>query len=204
MGMVKVAEAMGKRLRRIWRDCSAAEIAEAAFVLPILFAFIFAILQFSRAYMVYSAMQHAAQEGARAAAGATCATCGAGNIGNVPLQADQIATTVVGPILQNSHIDATGFMAPAVGARNACSGAAVACEALGLGATPAVCVQRNVILNESSAGTPPSGTPECGASVALDYPITFSLPSPMASAPYVTRRVYSLNLKAQAQVKGEN
>jgi len=204
MNSLKIMARIGTVLRRVWRDGGAAEIAEAAFVLPILFAFIFAILQFSRAYMVYSVMQHAAQEGARAAAGASCSTCGAGNVGNTPIPANLIATTVVAPILQNSHVDATVFTVPAVGARNSCGGATVACDALGTGATPKICVQRNVILNEAPAGTPPSGVAECGVSVSLDYPITFSLPAPMATAPYVTRRVYSLDLKAQAQVKGEN
>ena len=185
--------------RKLWRECGAAEIAEAALVLPILFAFIMGVLQFGRLYLVYSTMQHAAQEGARAAAGGSCATCG-----NSPIVSSSVATTVVGPILQNAHIDAAVFVDPGIADRNACGGGKVSCDGPGLAATPRVCVQRNVILNEPLGGTPASGMEACGASVALAYPLTFSLPAPMSSPPYVGRQTYVFNLKAQAQVKGEN
>ena len=184
---------------RLWRECGAAEIAEAALVLPILFAFIMGILQFGRLYLVYSTMQHAAQEGARAAAGGSCATCG-----NTPILSNSVATSVVGPILQNAHIDATVLTAPVIGARNTCGGGTVGCDGAGMSATPKICVQRNVILNEPSGGAPASGMEACGTSVALAYPLTFSLPAPLASPPYVGRQTYVFHLKAQAQVKGEN
>jgi Flp pilus assembly protein TadG len=184
---------------RFWKDCSAAEIAEAAFVLPLLFVFLLGILQFGRMYLVYSTIQRAAMEGARAAAGSTCATCGIG-----PLTAAQVATDVVGPILQNAHVDQTLLTVPATPTRNSCTGVAVACDALGTGATPKICVQRNVVLNLSSAGVATSGTPVCGTSVRLVYPYNFSLPSVSGTPPYVTRQNYALNLKAQAQVKGED
>jgi Flp pilus assembly protein TadG len=189
----------GKRLRQLWSECGAAEIAEAAFVLPLLFMFVLGILQFGRMYLVYSTIQRAAMEGARAAAGSTCATCGTG-----PLTAAQVATNVVGPILQNAHVDQTLLTVPATPARNSCTGTSVACDALGTGATPKICVQRNVILNLTSGGVATSGTPVCGTSVRLVYPYNFSLPSVSTAAPYVTRQNYALNLKAQAQVKGEN
>jgi hypothetical protein len=191
---------VGRRgLRRSWRECGAAEIAEAAFVLPLLFMFVFGILQFGRMYLVYSTMQRAAMEGARAAASSTCATCGIG-----PLTAAQVATNVVGPILQNAHVDAALLTVPATPARNSCGGAAVACDPLGTAATPKICVQKNVVLNLTSGGLPTSGSPVCGTSVRLVYPYNFSLPSVSAAPPYVTRQTYALNLKAQAQVKGED
>ena len=189
-------------LRRIWRDCAAAEIVEAAFVLPLLFMFVLAIFQFSRVYLVYSTMQRAAQAGAQAAAGSTCALCGAGNY---QLPSDLVASNVVGPVLQNAHVDATQLTVPATPPRNSCVvGTTVPCEGLGTSATPKICVQRNVVLNLSTGGVPTSGTPVCGTAVSLLYPYTFSLPSVSTTAPYISRQTYSLNLKAQALVKGED
>src|SRR5271165_2736533 len=121
-----IVRMLGRQIGQSWRDCGAAEIAEAAFVLPLLFMFIFGIFQFGRMYLVYSTLQRAAMEGARSAAGSKCATCGVG-----PLTAAQVATTVIGPILQNAHVDATLLTAPATAARNSCTGAAVACDATG-------------------------------------------------------------------------
>jgi hypothetical protein len=40
--------------------------------------------------------------------------------------------------------------------------------------------------------------------VRLVYPFAFSLPSVSTAPPYVSRQSYALNLKAQAQVKGED
>jgi Flp pilus assembly protein TadG len=186
-------------LRRAWRECGAAEIAEAAFVLPLLIMFLFGILQFGRMYLVYSTIQRAAMEGARAGAESACATCGV-----VPLTGAQVATDVVGPILQNAHVDQTLLTVPATPLRNSCNGAPVGCDGTGTGATPKICMQRNVVLNLSSGGVPTSGTPVCGTSVRLVYPYNFSLPSLSTAPPYVTRQNYALNLKAQAQVKGED
>jgi Flp pilus assembly protein TadG len=196
-----------EKLLPIWSDCTAAEIAEAAFVLPLLFVFVLGIFQFSRVYLVYSTLQRAAQEGARAAAGSTCALCGAGNF---QLPADQVATTIVAPIFQNAHLDSSSLTVPVTPARNSCvSGTTVACDVAGASATPKICVQRNVVLNTTSGvsetvGTPTSGTPVCGTSVRLVYPFTFSLPSVSTTPPFISRHTFALNLKAQAQVKGED
>ena len=174
-------------------------------MLPLLFVFVLGIFQFSRVFLVYSTLQQAAQEGARAAAGSTCATCGGGN---VQMPANTVASTVLAPIFQNAHIDSARLTVPATPARNSCvpplPGAAVACEAPGTTATPKICVQRNVILNAPPGGSPTSGTPVCGTSVRLVYPYTFSLPSVSTTPPYITRQTYALNLKAQAQVGGED
>ena len=191
--------------KRVWRDCTAAEIAEAAFVLPLLFMFVLGIFQFSRVFLMYSTLQRAAQDGARAAAGSPCATCG-----GIPLTGAQVATQVIGPILQNAHIDATVLTAPASPTLDQCpfppaiTPPAAGCEGSGTGATPKVCVQRNVILNNAQpGGAPTGGSPVCGTLVRLVYPYSFSLPVVTATAPYMTRQTYTLSLKAQAQVKDE-
>lgn len=190
---------------RFWRDCGAAEIAEAAFVLPLLFMFILGIFQFGRVYLVYSTLQRAAQEGARAAAGSSCATCPLASPATTnALPADQVATQVIAPILRNAHVDATQLTLPATPSRNSCTGTAVACDLAGTGATPKICVQRNVILNLTSGNVATSGTPVCGTAVSMVYPFNFSVPSVSTTAPYVTRQNFALNLKAQAQVKGED
>ena len=190
-------------LGRLWRECGAAEVAEAAFVLPLLFVFILGIFQFGRVYLVYSTLQHAALEGARAASASQCATCG-----GVPLTGAQVATGVVAPIFQNAHIDSTLLTAPVAPVRNSCvpplPGVAVVCELSGTLASPKICVQRNVILNAPAGGNPTSGSPVCGTSVRLVYPYSFSLPSVSTTAPYISQQPYVLNLKAQAQVKGED
>jgi Flp pilus assembly protein TadG len=203
MGMTEVKN----RTRRFWRDCTAAEIAEAAFVLPLLFVFILGIFQFARLYTVYATMQRAAQEGAHAAAGSSCATCGAGN---VQLPANQVATNIIGPIFDVAHVDDTPIIAPTTPpAFNSCvpplPGPAVPCDPLGTAASPGICVQRNVILNAASGGTlPTSGTAICGTSLSFVYPYTFSIPSVSTSPPFISRQTFSWNLRAQVQVEGED
>src|SRR5215468_897499 len=54
----------------------AAEIAEAAVVLPLVFMFLLGIIWFGRAFNIYTTITQAAQQGAISAARSTCATCG--------------------------------------------------------------------------------------------------------------------------------
>jgi Flp pilus assembly protein TadG len=89
-----------KQWKKIAAETSGAEIAEAAFVLPILFAVLFAIVWFGRAFNIYATLNRAAREGAQAAAVSSCATC-------IPTIRNQayIQTSVVNPRLSASHID---------------------------------------------------------------------------------------------------
>ena len=187
-------------IRRFWKDCAAAEIAEAAFTLPLMFVFLLGIFQFARVYMVYSTMQRAAQEGAHAAAGSNCATCG-----NVQLTGDIVASNYVHPVFSVSHVDDTLLTAPipSVGLNSCSGGGPVSCDAAGTGATPKICLRRDVILDDASGGLPAGGSPVCGTSLTLVYPYGFSLPSVSTSPPYVSRQTFALNLHAQAQVRGE-
>ncbi|MGH9544945.1 MAG: TadE family protein [Terriglobales bacterium] len=86
--------------RRLLREASGAEIAEAAVVLPLLFMLLFGIMWFSRAFNIYTTVNRAARQGALAAAAHNCATCG-----NIPLTGGYIQTNVVNPILTAAHLD---------------------------------------------------------------------------------------------------
>jgi hypothetical protein len=87
-------------VRRLGRDTSGAEIAEAAVVLPLLFMLLFGIMWFARAFNIYTTINRAARQGALAAAANNCATCG-----NTRQSAVNIQTNVVNPILTASHLD---------------------------------------------------------------------------------------------------
>jgi TadE-like protein len=86
-----------KRWARLVCDTAGAEIAEAAFVLPLVFMLIFGIMWFGRALNIYSTLNRAAEAGAQAAATSSCATC----TGTPP----DVQTTVVNPILLAAHLD---------------------------------------------------------------------------------------------------
>src|SRR5271157_6473486 len=68
---------------RIWRglagETRAAEVAEAAAVLPLMFMVLLGIFWFGQAFSIYGTITRAAQEGARAGAAPQCSTCAAGN-----------------------------------------------------------------------------------------------------------------------------
>jgi TadE-like protein len=173
-------------VRFMLRETTGTEIAEMAAVLPVLFAVLLGIFYFGRAYNIYGTITQAAQQGARAAVATDCATC----TNTVPTAA-QIATQVVGPALQASHLDPAAVV-PGSGIPTACdcvSGTCgVSCSATGLGSTPSICVQQNVILNA------PNATQACGTAVSFQYPYNFNLPF----------QVFTLNLKASAQMQAEN
>ena len=164
---------------------SGAEIAETAAVLPVLFTLLLAIFFFGRAYNIYGTITQAAQQGARAAVASNCATCG-----NQVLPADQIATNVVGPVLQASKVNINQVqpLTPLACACNSVGcGTPVACDPAGVSATPSICVQQNVTL--STSGT----AQQCGTQVSFQYPYGFSLPF----------QSFTLNMKASAQMQGE-
>lgn len=85
-------------LKRVARDTSGQEIAEAAFVLPILFLIVFGILWFARAYSIYTTLNEAANAAAIAAAQSTCGTCG----NQLP---SSIQANIVNPILTAASIN---------------------------------------------------------------------------------------------------
>jgi hypothetical protein len=86
-------------LRRLLRGTSGAEIAEAAVILPLLFMLLLGIMWFGRAFNIYATVNHAAREGALAAAAHSCASCG--NVRPTPAN----VRSVVDPILNAAHLD---------------------------------------------------------------------------------------------------
>ena len=88
------------RWKQIAITDTGSEIAEAAFILPLVFALLFGIVWFGRAFNIYATLNRAAHEGAEAAATSDCATC-------TPILRDQtyIQVNVVNPILRAAHID---------------------------------------------------------------------------------------------------
>jgi Flp pilus assembly protein TadG len=175
-----------KSVRRILAGTSGAEIAETAVVLPLLFTVLLGIFFFGRAYNIYGTITQAAMQGARAAVAPQCATCG-----NAALPADQVATNIVAPVLQASHLDPALVQVltpPACACGTVVCGTPVACDPAGTSATPAICVQQNVTLSNSG------GTQQCGTSVAFQYPYGFNLPF----------QSFTLQMKATAQMRAEN
>jgi Flp pilus assembly protein TadG len=179
-------------LKTILRETKGAEIAEAAVVLPVLFALILALFHFGRAYNIYGTITQAAQQGARAAVVTQCATCG-----NTAPTAAQIATNIVAPALQASHLT---LAAVTPGNPTACQcgsvacGTTVACDPGGTGAIPSICVQQNVILTNTVGATQ-----ACGTSVSFQYPYNFmQIDWPLPP------ETFNLQLKAVAQMQAEN
>ena len=89
-----------KLWKQLARESTGSEIAEAAVILPLLFALLFGIVWFGRAFNVYATINRAAHEGAQAAAVFACATC----LPNIRNQA-YIQNNVVNPILTASHVN---------------------------------------------------------------------------------------------------
>jgi len=173
-------------LRKILRETGGSEIAEAAVVLPVLFSVLLGIFFFGRAYNIYGTITQAAMQGARAAVAPTCATCGSG-----ALTGAQIATNVVAPVLEASHLDPAAIQSitPAACPCGSVScGSPVACDPTGVSATPSICVQQNINL------TTTAGNQQCGTSVAFQYQYGFNLPF----------QTFTLPMKATAQMRGEN
>ena len=88
------------RWKQLASDSSGSEIAEAAFVLPLVFALLFGIVWFGRGFNIYATLNRAAHEGAEASAVDDCATCRPTTRNQAYIQAN-----VVNPLLNASHID---------------------------------------------------------------------------------------------------
>ena len=179
------------RWKKLVVDTRAAEIAEAAAVLPLVCTLLLGIYWFGRAYNIYATITHAAREGARAASAPTCATCMP--TPNTVLSADQVADKIA-QTLQASKLDPTqvsSVAAPLCACGNpSCGTVTVNCSSLS-GGKPQVCIQFNVQLDN-----PTSGPAACGVSVGVQYPYQFYFP-------FTSLNMQKVWLKAQVQMRGE-
>jgi hypothetical protein len=165
------------------------EIAEAALVLPIFFMVLLGIYWFGRAFNVYSTINHAAREGARAAVAQSCASCASPN---VPLTVDQVGLQVA-QTLQASGLDLTQVKHQLGITRTGCGGVPVSCSVPV--ADPHICVYFNVQLPKLPSN-PGTGATACGVSVEFQYPYQFWLPFTSLNNQLIT-------LNAGVQMTGE-
>jgi Flp pilus assembly protein TadG len=181
----------GGILKRLVRETSGAEIAEAAAVLPIMFMIVVGIFWFGQAFSIYGTITRAAQEGARAGAASTCTTCAAGNV------ADTNAYNAVEAALVAAKLDASKARQPSpVPTLNACSttvftgSGTVSCDNSVSGN---VCIQSGAQLSNTTGGA----TGVCGISVSFQYPFQFWLP-------FTALNKQQIWINAAAQVRMEN
>jgi len=153
-------------LRRLAGEDRAAEIAEAAAVLPLMFMILLGIFWFGQAFSIYGTITRAAQDGARAGAAPQCSTCAAGN------SAGQNAYNAVQASLAAAKLDVANARAPVPApSPNSCAsgGGTVSC---GGPNSAQVCVQTGIQMSATGAGA----TGVCGISVSFQYPFRFWLP----------------------------
>jgi Flp pilus assembly protein TadG len=168
------------------RGTEAAEIAEAALVMPVVFIFLLGIIWFGRAFNIYSTITQAAQQGAVMAARSTCVTCGntAPSDGNVAVAISAVlhASSLNDPIPVNSNpptplscIDPSRVLTCPPPTNN-------------------ITICRQALLNSPAS---PSQTPQCGTVVSFQYPFQFHLP-------FTSLNMQTITLSAQAQSRMEN
>jgi Flp pilus assembly protein TadG len=163
----------------------AAEIAEAALVLPLVFMLLLGIIWFGRAFNIYSTIQQAAQQGAIKAARATCATCDP-----TFFPSDTAVSNAVEAVMKSSNLDTTQIMANAP-APAFCTNPPYPTGACTTSADN-ITVCRSVLLN------PPASTQaQCGTVVSFQYPYKFYLP-------FTSLNLEQIVLSAQAQSRMEN
>jgi len=152
-----------RTFRRLACDTRAAEIAEAAAVLPLMFMVLLGIFWFGQAFSIYGSITRAAQEGARAGAAPQCTTCATGNSPAVN------AHNAVQTYLTAAKLDVTTARYPVPPPTAiACPTGSTSCD----GTSSNVCVQTNVQLSNTALG----GAGVCGISVSFQYPFQFWLP----------------------------
>jgi Flp pilus assembly protein TadG len=183
-------------LRQLARNTDAAEIAELAMVLPVMFLTFLGIFWMGRAYNIYATINQAAREGARVAASTSCATCGNYTGCATPYGCDNAVVQAVTNSLQADHLDLTAVDLPSPAlSPTFCPAALVPSTCTNTASNITVC--RNVSL------TPPGVSPqECGVIVAFQYEMFSTLPL-VNGSPGLQAKLQDLKIRAQAQVKVE-
>jgi hypothetical protein len=185
-----------RRLARILKGGEAAEIAEAAMVLPLVFMFLLGSVWFGRAFNIYSTITQAAQQGAVTAARPVCATClptGTGWNSDTSFPGDPTVSAAVVSVLQASSIDPNNIPATPNPGLPACPPPAPSGGTCSPGPYN-IWICRAVQLNPSAPGTQPV---QCGTVVSFQYPFQFYLP-------FTSLSMQQINLTAQAQSRMEN
>ena len=193
--MKRVFPRMGSvDLGKILLGDRAAEIAEAAVILPALFMLLLSIYWFGRAYMIYGAINHAARAGAQTAAvPAGCANCGAsGTWAGSTLPDDATVVQSVNSSLLAAHLDPSQAVpstpnpvpqpCPGAEPEGICSQAS--------GGRFTIC--RNMQLNQGV-----SSPPVCGVIISFQYPYQFVLP-------FTSLNNQKIQLKAQVEMRAED
>ena len=181
-----------KRHLQILSSTEAAEIAEAALVIPLTFMLVFGAFWFGRAYNIYATIQQAAQQGALAAARPTSATRGNSPNANV--------FAVISGVLQADNLSTSQIQLPPATPNCAPATTCVACPSPPIPSPPpsGSCSNTNNIYVCQNMQLNPSTTPvQCGVVVSFRYPFTFNLPLFPANMQNVV-------LYAQAQARIEN
>lgn len=170
------------------KSTEAAEIAEAALVLPVVFLFLLGIIWFGRAFNIYSTIQQAAQQGALVAARPYCATCSSRSRRTTDTDVENIVTAV----MQASSLNPSQIIP---GTRTA------TCNTT---RNYKITVCSEIQLNPSSftsspvsCGTYSTPSSICGTLVTFQYPFQFYLP-------YTSLNLAQITLTAQAQSRTEN
>jgi Flp pilus assembly protein TadG len=195
--------------RKLATGASAAELAETAMILPILFLLLIGIYWFGQAFRIYGTITNAARDGARAAVNPACTTCAGGD-------PTQNAWTVIQNDLNAAHINPSLLQPPTNppalcaclpnGTTSSCTTAQVGCDT----SQTNICVQgvshagANNTLAEGlvqlsstvSGNGLTGGAGQCGISVSFQYPFQFWLPFTSLSG-------QSVKLRAQAQMRAE-
>ena len=170
----------------------AAEIAEAAVILPALFMLLLSIYWFGRAYMIYGAINHAARQGVQTASiPVGCANCGlTGTWGSTGLPDDDDVVQAVNNSLLAANLDpnqAIPFTPSPM--PKPCSVPEGVCSTA-KGGNFTIC--RNMQLNQGVASPP-----ICGEIISFQYPYQFVLP-------FTSLNNQRILLKAQVEMRSED
>jgi Flp pilus assembly protein TadG len=177
-------------ISRVARKTEGAEIAEMAMVLPVMFLTFLGIFWMGRAYNIYTAVNQAAREGARAAVVPPCATCGG------TYATDAAVAAVVAQNLKADSLDSstTSVVAtnPALTGVSCANGTTITCPT-----TNNIAICRNVSL--TPIGVAPK---ECGVKVGYGYKMLSTIPL-LYAAPGLQNALQNLRINGQAQMRTE-
>lgn len=159
-----------KTLGRLAWETDAAEIAETAAVLPIMFMILLGIFWFGQAYNLYGAITRAAQEGARAGVAPYCTTCTPGANNNAQNAANAIVATLTA---QNLNPNAVQSPATPPSVLSCLGGGGPALCDHSASSIVNACVQTSAQLTSTVVAGAPG---VCGTIVTFQYPFNFSIP----------------------------